>query len=778
MGRRGRRATVSATLLAVAVGFGIAPAAAARNAPHARMAPAAVSTPLSGAVPVSPVDVDSTADEPIALVAGSASYLVFSRSTGAAGVNPDFQPTSMYVTNASGDVTSLGVQPAGFGWSIAGDLLTSTPSYFGTTVDWVDLTDGTAGSGSMPAGAAYLGATPSGWAYVKNNELFTETTSGISTSLGFPLGNGTGENVTSGGTGPDGALVVDATSAVAYVPYADPTHPVTLSTLDLTHGDPSTSPVYMQCIARTSDAFCGESPNTFPNSNVAGERLSLSGGPPTAVPPFGNFDFQYFAIDDQATAISASEGIAVSNPDGTNRVNDEAAGSFLVSAFDKVAVTGAGDTTIDTFQAPGDTPTVLVPPTKAPVEARSASITSGRVVYLDDQVSPTSKPAPYVWARPIRNVDGQIDVGTPDYVGVFPDSDNLSDDFRSTGPLLSSATLAVSLDDNTESPATAILRPLRPTTLEAGIERAISTLSGNRALSGSAARGIHDTTTGQFVRLAKHSLSSALWGQRFCFMSHRGAVACKDIDTRHTTRAQGPLVDPAKGASGGVSVYADHLSWLENGSTGLHALLVNLRHPHRRIALPAGMSVLSLTSNGVLLVKDDPAQLQTTYYLRGYGAHASPVELLAATGDESGLNGEIKVAVDQSVLTWDNGTDVMAAPLPHVADPPQYLGAPIAPRRLTRGNSSAWRAYLPYSASLDHCTVTIKRGHHTLRTLTCNPTFMNYGGAVVRWNGRDAHGKVAAGKVRWTAHVSNSDGDGLNGNGVKKPVTGTIMVKH
>jgi hypothetical protein len=756
--------------------LGASPATGAGGAHRDLATPDAVTTTLPGAVAVSPLGNDSTDAEPITILAGSADQLAFARAPHAEGIGPDpsFQPFSLFVVNAAGDVRSLGVQQGGIGWSAAGDLLTSTPAYLGSTINWVNLADGTSGSGSTPAGSYYLGATPTGWAYVKGNELFTETTSGTSTSLGFPLGNATGENVTSGGTGPNGALVADATSAVAYVPYADPAHPVVLSTLDLAQSDPARFPDYMGCIARTTDAICGVSAASpgaldFPT----GERLSLTGGAPVAVPEHEDVDFHQFAIDDQATAIADGDGYSVMNADGSDLTRENVfLGVILTSmtsALNKIAVTNSAGTAIDLLTGPGDTPTVLVPPTPARVVATTLHGSSGRVAYLDDQVSPTraTQPdlengPPFVWTRPVRSTNGRIKLGTASFVGVIPDLDESSEEFQLSGPLLSSATTAISLRGETRDPPTAILRPLRSTS----VPSSIFALSGNRVLG----NRVTDTVTGKVVGGTRHS--GVLWGSRYCFLAATGELTCKDLDTGNTIKLKGLARGDADLSDSTLSIYADHVAWQEPEAS--HAKLVDLRHPHRRMDLPVGLALVSTTSNGVLLVKRDQATRRATYYLRGYGRRAATVKILTDTGS---FGPGPSVGVDQSVLTWIDGTVVMAAPLPHVADPPHYLGDPVAPHHLNLAKQAAWRAYLPYSASLGRCTMTIRRRHHTLRTLRCDPADMKYGGAVVRWNGRDKHGrKVPAGTVTWTAHVANHDGHGLSTGGTRKPATGTIRV--
>jgi hypothetical protein len=776
MGRRvvGSLGRGFAAIVVLILGVTLLGASPATGAGSARrdLATNTVTTTLPGAVAVSPPGNDSADGEPITILAGSAGQLAFARSPHAEGIGPDpsFQPFSLFVVNAAGDVRSLGMQSGGIGWSVAGDLLTSTPTYLGSTINWVNLADGTSGSGSIPTGSYYLGATPTGWAYVKDNEAFTETTSGTSTSLGFPLGNATDENVTSGGTGPNGVLVADATSAVAYVPYDDPTHPVVLSTLDLGRSDPAKFPDYMGCVAGTTDAFCGLGVNTPPFDFHTGERLSLTGGAPVAVPEHEDVGYLQFAIDDQATAFADDDGYSVMNADGSDPTRQKVfLGVTMTSALNKIAVTSPAGTAIDLLTGPGDALTVLVPPTPARVVASTVAVSSGRVAYLDDQVSPASVTQPdpdngprFVWTRPVRNSNGRIKLGTASFVGLTPDLGQSSEEFQLSGPLLSSATTAITLANGKDDPPTAILRPLRSTS----VPSSIYTLSGNRVLG----NRVTDTVTGKVVGGTRHS--GVLWGSRYCFLAASGDLTCKDLDTGNMIKLNGLARGDVDLSDSNLSMYADHVAWQEPEAS--HAKLVDLRHPHGRIDLPAGLALVSTTSNGVLLVKKDQASSSATYFLRGYGRHAATVKILTDT-DTVGPGPSI--GVDQSVLTWTDGTVVMAAPLPHVADPPRYLGDPVAPHHLNLAKQVAWRAYLPYSATLGRCTVTIKRRHHTLRTLRCDPTDMKYGGAVVRWNGRDTHGrKVPAGTVTWTAHVENHDGHGLRTGGTRKPATGTIRV--
>jgi hypothetical protein len=772
-------------VLAVGIASTWVPPSVAGAAPHrSHFVTGVTLTPLlHGVRAVSPTTGASTKDDWLRLLAGSADRLVFSRSMNADEYDPEFESTYLYAVNSAGDVTPLGLQPSGFGWSIVGDMLTSTPSYNDTAVNWLNLSDNSSGSRSIPIGGHYLGATSAGWAYVLDNQLFTESTSGTVTPLGYPLGNAPGENVTSGGTGPNGALVVDSTSRVAYLRYADPTHPVVLDTVNLAHTG-SSQPVYMQCVARTSDAFCGESPNTLPNSYNVGERLSLTGGPAVKVTSGGDgADFDDFAIDDQATATAGFSNFTVTKADGSGGGTETSTmGRFqATSAFNKIVTTNEADTEIETIAAPGDTPSVLVAPKMSPIQADSASQTAGRVVYLDDQVSPSSHPAPYVWSRPVRNMRGAIKLGTPSYIGTLDDGAGTDEPLQA--PIASSALTAYLRVSRFDRPPYRFTRPVDPRSWTSGHTDSIVMLSGNRVLNRS--RSIVDTTKRKLSPsrpVAQRPDAAALWGNEYCYMKYNGLLKCVGlVSGRHVT-----LRGPQRGetasspAAGSVWLYGDHLAWLDARQSN-SASLVDLRHPSRRIRLSASLTVVSLTSNGALVVRETHDRAgDATFYMRGYQRSAKPKPLLRATGvyDFVGVF-EANVEVDQSVLTWADGNTIMAAPLPHVSDPPRFLGAPVAPKRMRAGKAGAWRAYLPYSASLTRCNVMIRRHHKVLRTLRCVRSDMAYGGVVVSWNGRDKSGEqVVPGKVSWTVHASNADGHAIAGGGLKRPVSGTIKVTH
>jgi hypothetical protein len=735
---------------------------------------ATVTTPLSGVVAVSPLGGKSAEDDQVALLAGSADHVVFARGANAT-TDPTSGQESLYVTDAGGHVTSLGTSPNSFGWSIAGDMLTSTASFTGTSISWRNVANGTSGSGSIPSGAYYIGATATGWAYVLHNGLFTKTTAGVTTSLGRPLGNAAGEKVTSGGTGPNGAVVVDATSAVAYVPYADPSHPVTLDTVDLSHSVASV-PVYMQCAVRVSDAFCGESFNTFPNSYETGERLSLTGGAPVAVPPNNGDFFDDFAIDNQATATSTDSDFTVTAPNGKHRTTDTTDGDHqVISGFGKIVQTNAAGTDIEIFSAPGQTPAVLDAATPSPIQASEASQTSGRVVYVDDEQRKGGNTI-NVRSRPVSNVGGHLTLGHPAYIGALYDGTNA--DGPVEGPVASSAMTVYLGASHLEVPPYLLSRPTHPRSWISGGTNSIQALSGNRALIGSGGRVLD--TTSKTLTLRKPSGGpapySALWGDEYCYLKASGAVVCIDLATGGRTTVFTPAGADRHPADGEVWVYGNHVAWVDSQRSD-RSYVVNLGHPAKRIILPASMSVYSLTSNGILLERDSESHKTTSYYLRGYGKDAATKKVLTSKGPD-GFR-ELSVDANQSVLTWDDNDTIMAAPLPHVSDPPRFLGAPVAPKSMTAGHTGAWRAYLPYSASLSTCSVTISRGHTVLRRLACVAKDMTVGGAVVSWNGRRATGqRVAPGRVTWTVHASNADGKARAGDGSPHVVTGTIVVKH
>jgi hypothetical protein len=142
-------------------------------------------------------------------------------------------------------------------------------------------------------------------------------------------------------------------------------------------------------------------------------------------------------------------------------------------------------------------------------------------------------------------------------------------------------------------------------------------------------------------------------------------------------------------------------------------------------------------------------------------------------------------AIDNSIAAWlDCPTTAFAsagtpkaAPLPHVANPPWFLGDPQAPSVFNNPGVGTWDSDFVTSAALTSCTVSISLGATTIRTLPCDNANMALGEATASWDGKNTGGTtVSPGVYTWKLNASNADGSLRNYNGSATPVTGTISV--
>lgn len=414
---------VALTALIAAVGIANPIADAATSSGQA----AAASGGVVGAVTVSPTTIPSSYPAGISLLAGDPDHLVFLQSGGfsddqALGIR---NSSVLYLANADGTTKSLGLVADTtnyfpYRYSVEGSFVTWSNEDITGSVSWVNIGTLAHGTTTIPTDATYLGSTPTGWAYIEGNALYTETPSGSVTLIGDPLGNAAGENVTQGATGPDGMLVADSQSNVAYVPYDDPTAPVTLQTADFSPtamGGPAGSVEYLDCSVPTaSTAMCAaSSPGQFGYQFRAAERVSLTGGAPFSMKQ----DFDNFAVSDAAIGIGVADfnnfDLTVSNADGSEPTMVPGRVVQSVGAFNKIIYTAGPDDT-ETFKSvdsPTDPPATFLTPPAGEVDASELSLSAGHVVWSDDAAAPgsTARPSHSLWTRTIQNVGGKVVLG-------------------------------------------------------------------------------------------------------------------------------------------------------------------------------------------------------------------------------------------------------------------------------------------------------------------------------------------------------------------------------
>jgi flagellar hook assembly protein FlgD len=136
--------------------------------------------------------------------------------------------------------------------------------------------------------------------------------------------------------------------------------------------------------------------------------------------------------------------------------------------------------------------------------------------------------------------------------------------------------------------------------------------------------------------------------------------------------------------------------------------------------------------------------------------------------------------VDGDRIAWIDGRNVARiAALPIAASPdrPRYLGDAVTGAASKDLAKTPWRAFIPVSAALTSCTVTIRRGMTVVQTLKCASATAKQGDAVVSWNGQNSAGKsVKAATYTWILHARDSDGSAVAADGSHAAISGTITV--
>jgi hypothetical protein len=181
---------------------------------------------------------------------GSGSYLAYAEFTVKPGArNPSGSwvavHAELHALNAVGRDVDLGPLPNDsrhtvtlypYQYSLVGSMLTAHHISNSARVLWWDLADGTSGVGTLPPNASWEGSAPSGWSVIEGSDEFNqtfavETTSGLVTDYGQPQ---PGFGVRGAVSGPKGAVIVeyrdrDQFQHLSYLPWADPSKPVTLA---------------------------------------------------------------------------------------------------------------------------------------------------------------------------------------------------------------------------------------------------------------------------------------------------------------------------------------------------------------------------------------------------------------------------------------------------------------------------------------------------------------------------------------------------------------------
>jgi hypothetical protein len=296
---------------------------------------------------------------------------------------------------------------------------------------------------------------------------------------------------------------------------------------------------------------------------------------------------------------------------------------------------------------------------------------------------------------------------------------------------------------------------------------------------------LFDDVTGQ-TATASNAASAALWGNYLVTLdSQSGVITRKDLSTGQPTVIY--TIPHAAGDTmfGGLAVWGNTVGWsvyvcgnsgCNQTPTSGYLTVAPGAAPGTPTFIPASSAPV-LSSGYIAYLADIPGPTLVALPLTG----GSPIDVTTTPCDDSRGS---DFSLDDSTVAWldcatnsdsDNGT-AEAAPLPHVANPPWFLGDPQAPNTYDP-SSGTWNADLVTSAALTDCNVVISQGSVTVKVLPCNAAGAALGEATASWNGTDNSGTpVPAGVYTWTLVASDADGSLLNYDGSTTPVTGPIVV--
>jgi hypothetical protein len=453
------------------------------------------------------------------------------------------------------------------------------------------------------------------------------------------------------------------------------------------------------------------------------------------------------------------------------------------SSFAFVEFDGPSDAGVYTTSSAASAPTKIFTDGLDPLAATAVYAAPGQVGYSDN-----ATPTDPVFTRSLTNTGGTLAAGPESLVAS-----------SSTGFGISlSGTRALYPDYTTGSGNGLVLRAGNgSTTVLSSLPSApdydsIATysdqLSGRRVLyptddSNGRAFDIYNDVTGTFSPLAPTGfVTPNIWGNYAAWLDGSGRVQREDLSTGQTTTIHQISVPVGDSVFGDVALWGNTVAWSVclspsgggpcTASDG-YLTVAPGSTPGSPTSFSGEPGTQLALSSGYLLYQTELGSAVIAHPLAG----GTDTEVTDA------LCGQEPYSVDGSTAAWlecasvDDGSGAPeAAPLPHVANPPWFLGDPQAPTTYNTG-AGTWDSDLVTSAALTSCNVVISLAGTMVRNLPCEATNMALGEATASWDGKDASAAtVSPGIYTWTLAASNADGSLRNYDGSGTPVTGTIGV--
>ncbi|HVU61564.1 MAG TPA: fibronectin type III domain-containing protein [Mycobacteriales bacterium] len=501
----------------------------------------------------------------------------------------------------------------------------------------------------------------------------------------------------------------------------------------------------------------------------------------------------YVSSGKLTTVNLSTEDVTTSSFDAADLASD---GSKFVFS----ATGGADQAGIYKTDTAGDAPTKVLTDPDLPLSATAVALGPGRVAYSDN-----ATPAAPIYSRSLTTSGSTLNAGPETLVTSSSTGYGISlsgvrtaypDDTVDSGNARNHALELTAVGGSPQTISSSKTTPKFDNVVEGS-----SQLSGRRVLypvfadDGRGYELYDDITKTSSPVSGSTALASvpshALWGNFLVSLDSSGLITREDLSTGVTTPIHQIPVPAGDNFGGSVSTWGDIIAWRgctfpsgggacteSNGyltapAGGSPGAVVELPDDADRITVSNGYVVYAnlagLSATGTLVAQRVTGGLPLTItaspcagseFMDPYSIDGSTVAWLDCTG-RTGY--------------FSSGTPE-AAPLPHVSNPPWFLGDPQAPARYSTGDGT-WDADFVTSAVLTSCSIVISQGSTTVKSLPCDAASAALGEATASWDGSNAAGDtVAPGLYDWTLNASNADGALRNYDGTASPVMGTVMV--
>jgi putative cell wall-binding protein len=725
----------------------------------------------------------------VELYGASAAGILYSVTDVTGNVESSF----MQPTGGSSTPLPAGIVPTGRSSAIVGSMVGGFDGV--STFTYTTVTGSTSGTATVPAGGVFQATSVDGYLYsaVPNGSTATHIYDvNVSTHVTTDMATVPGS--------PSWFYVYASTSGVLietyeteaippaslyYVAYTAPTQLIQLA---------SSAPISsLPVLGGNSAAWIenptiGEDDSSFMPADSTVVRIGLDGTNEvrTTLPyaagiavtaTLTGVTIQNPDFSEHFETMPAAGGALTSYPTSASEIAMAAGNSFIVNL--NGTPTTAGLYTTSSAAGPA---IQIVTAGAQTLRATAIALSPGRAAWVDNGVGAGT------WSRPLSTTGLTITPSSPTVVS------SISDPSDST-PLSSSGARTAYMVNSPTAEALWVSGPAGTQQIANPVGTDGVTISGTRLLQnhqdGSATlyNLVSGTSTdlaapvGPFASAFISQQPYQLSGNKLAWLASDGSVWVKNLDTAVSTQLSSALTGAGQTVFGSVAVAGDTVAWNVSlcspdggGSTECFGQLLSYRNiatmgPVQTIP-SAGPLQIALSPEYLAYNTYNPATTKWDLYVNPlYTSTVTDIAQLTVAFDR-------QFSISGSTIGW-LGTDDLAhvQALTHVAERPRYLGNGITPSALVDDGTNTWNADFVASTNLTTCTVTIKSGSTTVRTLACDSSQTPFGEGVVSWDGKNSGGTlVAAGSYAWTLTGANADGAMLDADGGSTAISGTIAV--